>query len=128
MLSDFTGRAYILRFPGKKRRSGKRASMARVRGVVFDLDGTLVRLEMDFETMRPPRGLRQICEAWQLAPSEVIMVGDYLYDIQAGREAGMRTVLVSHGRSWPFAELADIVMPNFETISATLQDWFLEST
>ena len=70
-----------------------------------------------------PEGLWQICEAWQLAPAEVLMVGDYLYDIQAGRNAGMRTALVTHGRKWFFAGQADLVFPSFEEIPDVLRGW-----
>ena len=51
------------------------------------------------------------------------MVGDYLYDIQAGRNAGMRTALVTHGRKWPFADQADLVFPSFEEIPDALHGW-----
>ncbi|MFL5341936.1 MAG: HAD family hydrolase [Gemmataceae bacterium] len=54
-----------------------------------------------------PHGLQQICAQWEAQPAEVLMVGDYLYDIQAGRAAGTRTALLTHGRDWPFAHLAD---------------------
>jgi HAD superfamily hydrolase (TIGR01549 family) len=70
-----------------------------------------------------PAGVRQICEAWQLAPAEVLMVGDYLYDLQAGRGAGTRTALVTHGRSLPFAHLADVAFPSFEEIPDALRRW-----
>lgn len=70
-----------------------------------------------------PQGLWQICEAWRLAPAEVLMVGDYLYDLQAGQNAGVRTALVTHGRSWPFAHQADVAFPSFEEIPEMLREW-----
>jgi len=70
-----------------------------------------------------PHGIWQICEAWQLRPAQVLMVGDYLYDIQAGQQAGARTVLVTHGRSWPFAGEADLVLESFERIPDLLREW-----
>ena len=57
------------------------------------------------------------------APAEVLMVGDYLYDIQAGRNAGIRTALVTHGHDWPFADQADLVFPSFEEIPDVLRGW-----
>ena len=36
----------------------------------------------------------------------------YLYDLLAGREAGTKTALVTHGRNWDFAEMADFVWPS----------------
>ncbi len=70
-----------------------------------------------------PQGLWQICEAWQLAPEEVLMVGDYLYDLQVGQNAGVRTVLVTQGRAWPFAHQADIAFASFEDIPVMLREW-----
>jgi HAD superfamily hydrolase (TIGR01549 family) len=70
-----------------------------------------------------PHGLRQICAIWRLPPNEVLMIGDYLYDLQAGNEAGVRTALVTHGRELPFADLADLTFAGFEAIPAILREW-----
>jgi HAD superfamily hydrolase (TIGR01509 family) len=71
-----------------------------------------------------PEGLLQICAAWGLRPAEVLMVGDYLYDMQAGRSAGTRTALVTHGREPPFAALADVAFASFEDVPDVLRRWF----
>src|SRR5207237_8495685 len=60
-----------------------------------------------------PEGVWRICAAWGLAPAEVLVLGDYLYDIQVGRRAGTRTALITHGRDWPFAAEADVVFADF---------------
>jgi HAD superfamily hydrolase (TIGR01509 family) len=60
-----------------------------------------------------PEGIWQICTAWGVAPAEVLMLGDYAYDIQVGRRAGARTALITHGRDWPFAGEADVVFVDF---------------
>lgn len=53
-----------------------------------------------------PDGLLQIARAWGVAPSELVMVGDYRFDLDCGRAAGARTVLVNlPDNPWP--ELAD---------------------
>jgi HAD superfamily hydrolase (TIGR01549 family) len=70
-----------------------------------------------------PHGLRQICAIWRLPPNEVLMIGDYLYDLQAGNQAGVRTALVTHGRELPFAEQADLTFTGFEAIPAILREW-----
>jgi HAD superfamily hydrolase (TIGR01549 family) len=73
-----------------------------------------------------PQGIWRICETWALPPSEVLMVGDYLYDVEAGRNAGTRTALVTHGRQWPFADLADISFASFQEIPDALRKWLGE--
>lgn len=70
-----------------------------------------------------PEGIWHICAAWGVAPAEVLMVGDYLYDLQAGRSAGTRTALVTHGRALPFAHLADVAFATFEDIPDVLRRW-----
>lgn len=70
-----------------------------------------------------PHGLLAICEAWGLSPDQVLMIGDYLYDVQAGQAAGTRTALVTHGRSLPFAHLADLTFNSFEELPEQLISW-----
>src|SRR5579885_2787357 len=53
------------------------------------LDLVLAREDAPYKPS--PEGLWQICAAWGVAPAEVLMVGDYLFDLQAGRNAGTRT-------------------------------------
>jgi HAD superfamily hydrolase (TIGR01549 family) len=84
-------------------------------------DAVVAREDAPFKPS--PHGLWQICAAWRLAPAEVLMVGDYLYDVQAGRNAGCRTALVTHGRDWPFADLADLTFPSFVAVPDVLRSW-----
>lgn len=49
-----------------------------------------------------PEGLRYFIDRWGVAPEQVAMVGDHRMDLQAGRCAGTRTVLVNTpGDPWP---------------------------
>jgi len=59
-------------------------------------------------------------------PAELLMLGDYLGDIQAGRAAGTLTALVTHGRDLPFAREAEFTLDSFEQIPALLWNWFCE--
>lgn len=64
-------------------------------------------LGRDEATPKPdPDGLLQIARAWAVAPGEMVMVGDYRFDLDCGRAAGTRTVLVNlPDNPWP--ELVD---------------------
>jgi HAD superfamily hydrolase (TIGR01509 family) len=42
-----------------------------------------------------PAGALSLCRAMGVAPAHTLAVGDYKYDVMAGRDAGCRTVLVS---------------------------------
>ncbi|RAM67462.1 HAD family hydrolase [Pseudomonas putida] len=53
-----------------------------------------------------PDGLLKIANAWGVAPDDLVMVGDYRFDLDCGRAAGARTVLVNlPDNPWP--ELVD---------------------
>lgn len=63
-----------------------------------------------------PAGIWQICNYWGLRPEQAAMVGDYQFDIEAGRRAGVRTVLYTAGRAPTVEELswgADLVLDCF---------------
>jgi HAD superfamily hydrolase (TIGR01509 family) len=49
-----------------------------------------------------PAGIHRLLSEWGAAPSEAVMVGDYLFDLQAGRSAGTTTVHVGRpdGKAW----------------------------
>src|SRR5690606_16238709 len=53
-----------------------------------------------------PGGLLHCAKAWQVAPSELVMVGDYRFDLECARAAGARSVLVNLAEN-PWPELTD---------------------
>ncbi|MFQ6575088.1 HAD family hydrolase [Pseudomonas sp. UM16] len=53
-----------------------------------------------------PGGLLKLADAWDVRPSAMVMVGDYRFDLDCGRAAGARTILVNlPDNPWP--ELTD---------------------
>jgi phosphoglycolate phosphatase len=60
-----------------------------------------------------PWPVRTACEQWSLTPAEVVVIGDYRFDIECGRAAGARTVLLTHCGTphlYPNDEEADLVL------------------
>ena len=55
-----------------------------------------------------PDGLCRLARAWGVAASELVMVGDYLFDLQTGRAAGAVTVHVDPSGLFSWPELADL--------------------
>ena len=53
-----------------------------------------------------PGGLLQLAQAWDVAPAQMVMVGDYRFDLDCGRAAGARTVLVNVPQN-PWPQLVD---------------------
>ena len=106
-------------------RNSRRSVSAVLARVRLEFDPIVSRDDAPYKPS--PHGLWQICKAWQVAPSEVLMIGDYIFDIQAGRSAGTRTALVTHGKQWPFVELADVTFPNFASLPCFPPEWFIDS-
>ena len=93
---------------------------------------SLERLKIAFDTIMarddaPPKpdplGIVRICQSWQVGPREVAMVGDYRFDIEAGRAAGSRTVLFTYGQA-P-ADYADFPPADFMLATFVDEDRFL---
>lgn len=61
-----------------------------------------------------PEALHQIAHAFSLDTASIMMVGDYRYDLEAGRNASMSTCLVNFDTMPEYAELADYRFSNFE--------------
>ncbi len=75
-----------------------------------------------------PTALHSICQAWGLRPRECVMVGDYRFDIEAGRNAGTHTVLFT-GAGGPSDlaehEAADFTLHAFDQADA-LWNWIAQ--
>lgn len=58
----------------------------------------------------PPKphsgGLLHLAERWQVTPNELVMVGDYRFDLECARAAGACSVLVNLAQN-PWPELTD---------------------
>lgn len=52
-----------------------------------------------------PDGILRMLDRWQLSRDDVVMVGDFRFDLEAGRAAGCRTCLIHPVNQWP--ELSD---------------------
>ena len=72
-------------------------------GVQFDF---IVSRE-DSAPKPSPEPIFLICERFGVRPGEALVVGDYLYDIQAGQAAGARTILVHGPRRHSFVAQPD---------------------
>ena len=68
-----------------------------------------------------PGGIHHLLGAWRAAPQQAVMVGDYRYDLLAGRAAGTATVYVDTSGAFPFAEHADVSVQSLEELAALLE-------
>lgn len=68
-----------------------------------------------------PAGIRRLLERWGRDVGEAVMVGDYVYDLQAGRAAGVPTVYLDVAGAFPFADHADWCVPSLGHVLEALQ-------
>lgn len=54
-----------------------------------------------------PAGIQRLLAQWQAAPHEAVMVGDFVYDLHAGRAAGTTTLYIDPSAEFPDREHAD---------------------
>lgn len=63
-----------------------------------------------------PEGLLKLLDAWQCSGSDAVMVGDFLFDLQAGHEAGMATLYVDETEAYPHEKYADRCVQRLDDI------------
>lgn len=64
-----------------------------------------------------PDGLHKLASAWGVAASELVMVGDYLFDLQTGRAAGAVTVHVDPSGLFDWPDLADLRITSLQELT-----------
>jgi HAD superfamily hydrolase (TIGR01509 family) len=67
-----------------------------------------------------PQGIRRLLARWDAAPESAVMVGDYRFDLLAGRAAGTVTVYVDPEGAFPFAEHADVSVDSLAALAELL--------
>lgn len=63
-----------------------------------------------------PDGLALLLSRLRSRASDALMAGDYLFDLQAGRRAGMRTVHFDVQARYPWPEVTDVGVPSLQTL------------
>ena len=64
-----------------------------------------------------PDGILRLAEQWGSLPSDAVMVGDYLYDLQAGRQAGAMTIHVNTTGVFNWPEFTDLSVETLEDLA-----------
>jgi HAD superfamily hydrolase (TIGR01549 family) len=69
-----------------------------------------------------PDGIMQLLDFWQADAGDTVMVGDYLYDLEAGRGAGVATVHLDTRGNVDWSEYTDIRVENLGQIIDYLEN------
>lgn len=92
-------------------RNSRESTEIVLRRLALQFDRVLTR--EDAPPKPDPTGLIAICRHWRVNPEAIPFCGDYRFDLEAGRAAGMPTVLYAPGDLPDYAPLADHLLPCF---------------
>ncbi|MCC5885815.1 MAG: HAD family hydrolase [Gammaproteobacteria bacterium] len=67
-----------------------------------------------------PGGILTLLRRWRCGPDDAVMVGDFRFDLEAGRAAGVLTVHLDTAAAFPWPELADHRVRSLQDILARL--------
>jgi hydrogenase expression/formation protein HypE len=70
-----------------------------------------------------PEGILSACKQMGLEPEKVFVVGDYVFDIQAGNSAGCTTVFLTNGSNIDSAVKSDFITKDLKGIKKLLKDF-----
>ena len=65
-----------------------------------------------------PDGIYQLLDRWKADADDTVMVGDYLFDLQAGKDAGVTTIHLDQQGEFAWPEITDICIREFAEIEA----------
>ena len=91
-------------------------ALCKMCGITFDAVVT-----REFPFLKPhPEPVLHIARQWDMAPENVLVVGDYLYDIESGRAAGTRTCFFRNPGTTDFSAEADYTVDSMEELGRVL--------
>ncbi len=88
----------------------------RVAGLEHFFDAAYVLGRDEAEPKPSPQGILTLLGRWQAAPEQAVTVGDYLFDLLAGRAAGTATVYVDESGEFPYQEHADLSVQRLDAL------------
>ncbi|XDD45838.1 HAD family hydrolase [Leptospira sp. WS39.C2] len=63
-----------------------------------------------------PEGILYLMEKWNASPEETIMIGDYIFDLEAGKSANVETIYIDPTGAFPFIHQATYAVTKLEEI------------
>jgi HAD superfamily hydrolase (TIGR01549 family) len=88
----------------------------------FDFPVAKVITRDDAKAKPDPEGLNILLQDWQLVPSEMLYVGDYRFDVECGKKAGVRTALFTAGKQIEDCYGAEFVFDTYSMLIRQLTE------
>ncbi len=83
-------------------------------GLEFD---AIITREEDGPVKPDPHGFLRCCEYLEVSPNNTMMIGDYVFDLQCGNQAGATSVLICTNKDYKsFMDQADYSIHHLEEI------------
>lgn len=80
----------------------------------FQFDISVTR---EFPHIKPsPEPVKHVLRHWNLEPQKCLMVGDYIHDIEAGRNAGTASCFFFNQGATSFSEFSDYTVTSFKEL------------
>jgi HAD superfamily hydrolase (TIGR01509 family) len=96
-------------------RENARRSLAKIGVLSYFSDECI--LGRDQAPPKPdPGGILHLLAIWNTLPGQAVMVGDYLFDLQAGKSAGTATIHVNRNEEKAWKDLTDIYVSSLAEI------------
>lgn len=89
----------------------------------FSINAEILVSRDDAAPKPDPEGVIKCLSHFGIAPEEAVFIGDYHYDLDAGRAAGVATILYAPVPRPEFSHRADYVVDSWAKISALLASW-----
>ena len=78
-------------------------------------------ISRDCCTAKPdPAGVHLLLSRWSAEAGDAVMVGDYLFDLQAGHSAGVATVHMDVGGRFEWPEFTSVSVSSLQALTAQL--------
>ncbi len=87
----------------------------------FGLDFDFIITRDDAEPKPSPEPILLALKLTKSEPRRAIVIGDYKFDLMAGRKAGTKTALLLNDRNRDFAHMADYILKSLKEIEKLLR-------
>lgn len=96
-----------------------RAAQVKLKKHALKVDILLTR--EDYPAKPSPDALLAVAQFWGIDCGNIVYVGDHLYDLQAAKNAGMISCLITHFADLPFKDKANLVFNELHELKSSLQ-------
>lgn len=119
LVSQLADNGYSLGILTRNKRSFALSSLAAI-GVAEFFDEAAVLGRDEARAKPDPEGIHMLLDYWQAEAHQGVMIGDFRFDMEVGRAAGLTTVHVGHHNHAEWPEITDVRVDSLSQLRALL--------